>query len=153
VVTDFWMLLMRRQMRGEDGRVHLLDWEPITCPRGIPSTLGSRVLAATEAEVGGMARFFGPQVGFAPRNGQNDDRYEAQLFSGGIFSKERVGRPTGRREMLFSEYVAGWRPSFDQITSGIASPGILHACAWTHAGPPNLQETIAGAAAAARGLG
>jgi hypothetical protein len=153
MATEFWALAMRRQARGEDGKVRLLDWEVITCPRGIPSTLGFRILCETEAEVGGMARFFGPQVGFAPRNGQNDDHYEESLFARGIFSKERVGRPTGRREMIFAEYVAGWRPSFDQIQSGIASPGILHACAWTHAGPPNIQETIAGAAAASRGLG
>jgi len=153
MAVDFWRLLIRRQVRGGDGRVHLGQYEPITCPRGVPPNLGYVILTETEAECGVMARYFGPQVGFAPADGQNDDTYEARLFSQGVFSKQRVGHPTGQREMLFSEYVAGWRPGYDQLISGVASPGILDACSWSHAGPPNTQETIAQMAAASRGLG
>jgi hypothetical protein len=111
---EHFMALLMRTQRPDN---QMGKWEPI-------SRWGYVVLAPNEHELHEFACYIGPRIGFPPPWGVIDTRYEHWLFRNHL-KKYHYGRPTGKREMLYAELVAGWFPGSDLLETGKASPGII----------------------------
>ena len=109
---DYRAIAMRRQKTDQDHG----KWQLI-------SRYGFTVLCPNLHEAHELLRFVGPRMGFTPPSGFIDDEYEQWLLDH-YFQIVNYGRPTGRREMLYAEWVRGWIPSEDALRTGKASPGI-----------------------------
>lgn len=115
-VWNYLALTMRRQTLTGPGEREII----------MQRTTGYRILCPNEHELHEFARWLGPRLGrtWQPRNGYVDDEYDKWLFEGDRFGKYQYGRPTGRKEMMWGEFVAGWHPANDMLNRGTSSPMI-----------------------------
>ncbi|MGH2870137.1 MAG: hypothetical protein ACRDNK_21525 [Solirubrobacteraceae bacterium] len=135
--NDYRAIAMRRQKTDNDHG----KWEMVT-------RWGYKILCPNLHETHELLRFIGPRCGFHPPSGVVDDGYESWLLDH-HFKIVNYGRPTGRREMLFAEFIRGWIPSEQDLITGKASPGITDGEMEERvAGPATFEETLASMIAA-----
>jgi hypothetical protein len=120
------------------------QWEPI-------SRFGYVVLAPTPHEARELVRYVGPKLGFLSSTGVIDDEWERWVLRHYmrivLASAMSPGRPCGRNEMLYCEFVRGWYPSEDLLNRGrVSSPGITDGQIepqWERAQPNPVASAIA----------
>lgn len=95
-------------------------WEPI-------SNWGYVVVCPSWKEAFDLVMLVGGRLYPAPSFAINDSAYLKWLLKE-HFNVQPNYTVTGKREMMFAEFIRGWVPESEQLIRGDASPLIIHRC-------------------------